>query len=238
LLAVAATLLLISLALTALIQSEWFRATGPSRPVAPVVAANAPDWRARVDSARQALASGAYQLASQELRAARDQAGDQTPADRRKVAQMLRQAELLADLPEVSLPEALRRIGPPRPGWADEFARRLRGRAIVFDAEVRRDASGSVQIDYPLFAGDKPVRLNLDPLKVLQRLPLAAPQRLFFGARVAEAKPDALGQWVVSPDPDSGVLFTEPDILTGTSVPADAALIEVMRRQAEWVEGE
>jgi hypothetical protein len=108
---------------------------------------------------------------------------------------------------------------------------------MVFDAEVRREAAGGFRLDYPLRAGDKEVHLQLEFLRLLQRLPLKEPERMVFGFRVADARPDVRGRWLIAPEPDSGVLLTEPDVFTGTSVPADEALKAVLRKQAEWAEG-
>ena len=44
----------------------------------------------------------------------------------------------------------------------------------------------------------------------------------------------ARDRWTVIPEPDSGVLVTDPLVLTGLSVPVDDDLTELMRRQAKW----
>ena len=65
-------------------------------------------------------------------------------------------------------------------------------------------------------------------------MPLRQPQRLLFGFRIRGVRRLARDHWTVVPEPDSGVLLTDPEVLTGLSVAPDDELIEVLRRQARW----
>lgn len=208
----------------------------------PATAVTAPaDLAGRIDAGRKALAEGKYQQAVKELEAARA-LRERHPqalsaAAGRQLNQLHRQAALLADLLTESLEEILRHAAGLEKGeWQEVFARRYQGKAFVFDAEVRRDAAGRYAMDYRLRAGDEPVRLELGELKLLRALPLDEPRRLLFGARLASARREERGAWVVRLDPDSGVLLTDPSEATACCAnPPDADLREVLERQAAWI---
>ncbi len=98
-----------------------------------------------------------------------------------------------------------------------------------------RDAAGHAHVDYRLEAAGGVGEWDLDGLRLLDGLPLQQPQRLVFGFRLRAVRRLARDRWTVVPDSDSGVLLTDPVVLTGLSVPADEELTEVLRRQAAWV---
>jgi hypothetical protein len=195
--------------------------------------------RARVGAGQKALAAGNYRLAVEEFRAAQEQCApnpDTLPApERRQLASLLRQAELLADLLSESLQEILgRAVEVPHPEeWQAQFANRYRGRAVVFDDVVRQDEMGRYHLlDWGnLRIGGRTVRVELGTLNLPA---LDSPQRLLFGARLASIAVEAGGIWVVRFAPDSSVLLTDPGAITACC-PAltDAEVQEITQRQLD-----
>jgi hypothetical protein len=238
LLAARLALALVSLALAGLVLLR----VGNTRPGdLPAPADDLEDMRFHFQAGRQALADGNFQSAVQAFEIAsaiRARHPAALPAEEtRKLVQLHRQAALLADLLTESLEEILRRLDglPEREGQAI-IARHYRGKAVAFHSQVRRDASGRYQIDYRLFDGRQEARLDLGNLKLLQRLPLHEPQQLVFGARLAAVRREAVGGWVVSFEPDSGVLLTDPGAAAACCFqPGDAEqLQQVLRMQEAW----
>jgi hypothetical protein len=197
---------------------------------------------ARLAAARDALTDGSYRLARRELDAAHAlhaRFPRLLDADRaRQLARWRRQAALLADLLPESVGEILRHsVGLAEREWDDVFRERYAGRSVVLDTRVFRDAGGHYHVDYQLEAAGGAGAWELDRLRLFDWLPLQRPQRLLFGFRLQALRRLARDHWSVIPEPDSGVLLTDPLVLAGLSVPADGELLEVMRRQAAW-EGE
>ena len=121
-------------------------------------------------------------------------------------------------------------------GAEEQFADRYRNRAVLFDDVVRRDAAGTHHLSvYEVRGPGEPARIDLGGLKVLESLPLERPQRMLFGARLAAVTREPPGQWVISFEPDSGVLLTdEAAAATCCPQPFDDDLRAVLKRQAEW----
>lgn len=190
----------------------------------------------------RALAAGNYQLAVDEFETALG-IQERNPQvlnsiDRRKLLQLHRQAALLADSLSQSLQEILRdAAGVPDREWQAVFVRRYHGKSVVFLGETRRDAAEQFRLlDYQVFVGMEKARLELKDLKLLHHLPLQDPQRLLFGARLASARREEAGEWVVRFMPDSGVLLTDPGAATACCLqPLDKELQEVLKRQSEWL---
>jgi hypothetical protein len=210
-----------------------------------VVAPKLSDARARVllgerlAAVRTALDEGSYRLARAELAGAHHLALRYPPLlepeQAARLARWRRQADLLADLLPESVGEIVRHsAGRADKEWEAIFRERYAGRSIVLDARVFRDAAGHVHVDYHLEAAGGVGDWDLDALRVLEGLPLRQPQRLFFGFRVHGVRRLARDHWTVVPEPDSGVLLTDPEMLIGLSVAADEELVEVLRRQARW----
>ena len=210
----------------------------------PAVAAS-PDPQAlerQIHEGRTALNEGAFQVASRLLGEARARAerpdSPLAPERRRQLARWQRQAALLSELlaePIADVVAHARQL--PEREWHELFPARYLGRGVVFDCTVRRDAAGQVAADWEEVAAAEPVRVGFVGLKLLQRLPLAEPQRLLFGARLADVRRGDHG-WIVEFVPDSGVLLTEPGVFAGTPLPPDQGLIDVMKRQDGWLEWE
>jgi hypothetical protein len=189
---------------------------------------------------QEALARGNFRRAAEELDAARgllEQHPGWTPAAQaRRVTQLQRQAALLADLLSESLGEILQRAaGLQEEEWQAQFERRYQGRAVVFDAEVARDAAGRFQLDYHIRAGLEPARIDVGDLKLLAALPRERSPRLLFGARLAAMNREAGGTWVVRFQPDSAVLLTDLEAVTACCPPPiDDGLKDLVKRQNEW----
>jgi hypothetical protein len=216
----------------------------------PPGAAPSPPGRAEVLALLQrgedALGGGKFALAVRELTAARQQQRLSPEAlgraERLRLEQASRQADLLADLASDSLDDMLRQAVELHDlddeEWQTTFRSRYQGKAIVFDAEVRREAAGYA-LGYRVFARRRPARVDLDELEVLSGLPLERPTRLLFGARLADIHAEPGGVWVVHFRRDSGVLITDPGAATALRLgqEPDDGLRDVLRQQAAWLAG-
>jgi hypothetical protein len=199
------------------------------------------ELKARMAEGSHALAEGNFQLAAEELQSAQDSLHKHpdslSPGERRQLQRMQQQAALLADLLSDSLGEILgRAAGQEDREWQAVFNRRYKDKAVIFEAEVRRDAAGKCHLDYLLHVEREPVRIDLDGLKLLERLPIDKPQRLLFGARVASIRRESPGpSWVIRFLPDSGVLITHAGAAAACGLPTgEDELDEILERQSMW----
>jgi hypothetical protein len=196
-----------------------------------------------LEAGQKALALGKFRLAVRELENAQQQARHHGPplslTRRRQLAQLGREARLLADLLPVSLEEVLRHavelVALDEDEWQAVFAERYQGRSVVFDAEVRREGGRSVRLGYVLLARGREARIDLDNLELLKRLPLDRPRRLLFGFRLASVRPEPDGVWVVRAQPDSGVLLTDPGAAAACLSREEQELRPVLERQSAWL---
>jgi hypothetical protein len=199
----------------------------------------APDSLPDLASIRAELAQGKFHAA---LAAARSlgNGNSLTLAERRALTQLRRQAHLLTDLLETPLQEILRdAVEKSSQGeWPAVFQQRYGGKAVILDAVVRRTAAGGLTLEYYLFAGGKPARVNVGALNLLRVLGIDRPYRLIVGARLANVRREPSRVWVVDLRPDSGVLLTERGLLESACprLRHDPALAEVLRRQRRWLE--
>jgi hypothetical protein len=191
----------------------------------------------------QALGDGHFQVALDELKAAKeisDRHLEFLPArERRELAQLLLQADLLSDLLSESLREILvRAAGLDDREWEAVFNRRYRDKAVVFEADVRLDASRRYHLDYALHLDREPGRIELGDLKLLASLPLHTPQHLLFGGRLASIRREPPGPtWVVRFQPDQGVLLTDPGAARACGLPVEEPEIrKTLEKQAVWVQ--
>jgi hypothetical protein len=193
---------------------------------------------------RKALAEGNFHTAAENLKTACDirdrQPAALPPEKSRDLNRLYRQAALLDDLVSESLGEIiLKAAGQPKDEWEADFAHRYENKAVVFEAWVRRDpASGKYHLEYPIFAGNDQVRVEVGDLKLLRRLPpFNDPQLLLFGARLASIRREGPGSWVIRFRPDSGVFLTDPGAAAGCCTrPVDEVLRAVLERQLKWDE--
>jgi len=198
--------------------------------------------RDRIEAGQQQLRSGNVHLALKELNAAaqeHERHPDSLNRDEYRALMQLRQeSDLLANLLDHSLEEVLRQAMQHRDDeeWRAKFAD-YRGRWVVFDDVLRRDATGSPMLAfYVVRAGEVDARVALEDLPLLRQLPLDLGQRWLFGARLASCRREEGGVWVLRFDPDSAVLLTDEDVAAACYPgPLDAELRVLLRRQEEWL---
>jgi hypothetical protein len=191
---------------------------------------------------RRALGEGHFHLAARELNQAvqrRDQQpGLLAPEEDRQLNQLQRQSDLLARLLTHSLQEVVQQGARVRDDdeWEAQFNKDYRGRTVLFDDLVGPDPTGRPALtSYKVAVAGQKVRVALEDLTLLQALPLDVPQRLVFGARLAQCAREAGGVWVIRFEPGSGVLLTDAGAAAACG-PPDREVLEVLRRQQAWLE--
>jgi hypothetical protein len=235
-------LAVVGMVIAAIVRGHRSVAVAPAGP--DVSAARAPGLlNERLSAARVALEEGSYRLARTELNAARALSARYPgllEADRAdQLVRWQRQADLLAELLAESVGEIVRQaVGRADKEWDAIFQERYAGKAVVVDARVFRDAAGHFQVDYRLESAGGVGEWDMQTLRLLQSLPLQQPQRLVFGFRLQSVRRLARDRWAVVPEPASGVLLTDPEVLPGLSITPDEELMEVLRRQLRWHPGE
>ena len=208
---------------------------------------DSPDVQAHLSASEHALEAGRLHAAAQELTKARQLAlqwpDALSPAELRVLNQQLRETSLLADLLSESLEEILERAAHlPEEEWKAQFEKRYRGpqaaNAVVFDAEVQQIGLRRYRLDWELFAGQEPARVEIDELQMFEGLPLQEPRRLLFGARLGSIQREQNGVWVVRFEPHSGVLLTDPRAVSiRYPGPVDDEIKNLLERQRRWTEG-
>jgi hypothetical protein len=200
-----------------------------------------PNKVSHLQAGKAALAAGRYRFASQELALARQELDSNaaSPSRTRQLAHLGSEAALLADLVPVPLEEILRQaidlniIDPQE--WRAVFAERYQGKSLVFDAPLRRVGEGQYALDYALFCKAGRAVIDLDQQEAFAAVPLAAPQRVLVGLRLADIRLGAEGVWVVRFQSDSAHFLTNSGAAAACClVPADD-LTDVLQRQARWV---
>lgn len=191
---------------------------------------------------REALEQGKLRLAANELTAA-ESLRTRYPetlsmAERRQLHQLQRETQLLADLLAEPLDDVLRQAADrsevDEKEWQAEFDARYKGRAILFDDEVRVEAGSLRFATYPFRVRGRAAQVALMDLQLLRRLPGDGSKRMLLGARLASVRLEAGGNWVVHLEPDSGVLMTNLQaVRAACPLPADE-LREVLERQTKW----
>jgi hypothetical protein len=196
-----------------------------------------------IAAGRQAIDEGNFHLALQELNAAAARTSRKAdalfPAERRDLAQLRRQSDLLSRLLSRSLQEIVQEAALTRKDeeWRARFQADYQGKSVVFDDVVRRDGLGRPELGvYEIRVGMEVARPALEDLKALQNVPLERPKRLLFGAQLAGVEREQGGAWVIRFDPDSGVLLTDRGAAAACcSGPPDRDLLDLLQRQEEWV---
>jgi hypothetical protein len=191
---------------------------------------------------REALEQGKLRLAANELTAAETLRGRYpetlSVTERRQLRQLQREAQLLADLLAEPLDDVLRQAADrsevDEKEWQAEFDARYKGRAILFDDEVKVEGGTLRFATYPFRVRGRPAQVALMDLQLLRRLPGDGPKRMLLGARLSSVRLETGGNWVVHLEPDSGVLMTNLQaVRVAYPLPADE-LREVLDRQAKW----
>ena len=222
----AGTLALMCLAVYLLL-GGWYRPT-PRPP-------DGDHWERTLVKTREHLARGRFRRAVHTLG---DLSPDSLPDEQRRTwRQWHRQASLAAELAELSLEELVQLAALQRDPqeWAAQWDRH-RGRAVLLDGVLRRDATDRlVLLGFSPRWKDEPIRIALDEVQLLRALPLQGDQRVIFGFRLGRIERELRG-WAVHPLPESGVLFTDaPTVQALSPVDLGADLPEVMQRQATWL---
>jgi hypothetical protein len=198
------------------------------------------------DAGRQALAGGKFIQAAEALEEAqrlRRRYGDRiSPLPVRQFDQLRAQAAALAQLLAEPLGEVLQQAAEltalDEREWDKVFGQRFLGRAVAFDAEVRREASGRYELDYAVFLQGKRAVLDLGRAPVLEPLPLQRGQRLLLAVRLAEVSAGAEGIWAIHFDPRSVVLLTDLGAAAAACGCPPEDLAEVIERQSQWLAGD
>lgn len=188
-------------------------------------------------SARAALSRGDIEEALQSLATARnvyERQREVVPASRgRRLVQLYREVDLLASRLPKPFELTLQRWKMLEPEELEKVFADARDTAVFFDLVLLRDGAG--QYHYERRLGPELPTLELHELKLLNRLPLQnARERVVFGAKLAGLRRDAQDRFVVSFDPDSGVLVTEEDVASVVVPPLEENLRAVLQRQADW----
>ena len=216
----------------------------PTNPAATEPRPTAVQLGDRTDSGRRALADGTFNVAVREFNAAielRDRQPDLLTARQgRDLNQLQRQADLLARLHSLPLQDVLKEaaLTPGGEEWRGHFDAVHKGRTVLFDDAVRRDAGmGRLALAcYDVRAGTEKAVVALDDLTLLHALPLDPPPRLIFGGRLLGMAREKGGVWVVHFEPDSGVLLTDTDAVAACwPVPPDRDVLRTLQRQVEWL---
>jgi DNA-directed RNA polymerase subunit RPC12/RpoP len=200
------------------------------------------DSHTLLEAGERELREGNVRLALQELNAARarhDLFGDALNREERQhLEQLRRQCDLLARLLDQPLEDIVQQARQHRSDeeWREKFED-YRGRAVVFDDVLRRDARGRPVLGfYVVRAGDTEARIALEDLQLLRQLPLEPPRRWLFGARLADCRREDGGSWVFHFERDSAVLLTDESAAAACCPhPLDKELLAVLKRQDEWL---
>jgi hypothetical protein len=191
----------------------------------------------RLAAGRTALAGGDFARAVQELDAAGTIAAAHpqqfSVADRRQLLQLQRQAAILANWMREPLDQALARAARLNDDEWLVVVERYRGKTVVFDLEIRRDPAGQYQVK-PARPGTTRLRVEVQELKLLRSLPLDAPQRVLFAARLAEVRRNGPESCTVQLDPTSGVLLTDVSSAAICGEIPEATLQTILRQQRGW----
>jgi DNA-directed RNA polymerase subunit RPC12/RpoP len=190
---------------------------------------------------RTALAEGSWHKAARELDAAlqvdaRVQ-GRLAKDDKREIRQQQRQAAIVADLLTESLSEVGRHsLGLPNEEWQQVFRERYAGRSFIIDDVIHRDAAQKkLHYRFKYVLQNAEMKLDLARVKILDtQVLLNQPQRILVGLRLASIRREPSG-WVVELDPEGGVWLTDEAVLGGLSIPINAELREVLKRQRTWL---
>jgi hypothetical protein len=191
-------------------------------------------------TADAAIDSGNYHLAEKALATAIElepRSSERWSAERRgQIVQQYRQAALVADLLAEAPAEIVRNsLGLPEAEWQAVFARSYAHRSIILDDTLHHDAAG-FHLGYKMRVAGADIRWDLDRLTVLTNLrkQFFQPRRVLLGLRLGGIRREAKGEWLLAPEPDSGVLFTDARFFSGLSIAVDRQMEEVLAQQTEW----
>jgi len=201
----------------------------------------APSLEAQVEQHLQggqsAIDTGSFHLAARELSLAIDKEQQMPqhwlPERRRQIVQQQRQAALVADLLTDSPAEIIRNsLGMHEAEWKAVFEQNYAHRSIILDDTLHRDAAG-YHLSYKIRVAGSQAKWDLSALMLLQRFDLFQPRRVLLGLRLAGIHREPKGDWLLLPEPDSGVLLTDARFFSGLSVAVDREMEDVLKSQQE-----
>lgn len=204
--------------------------------------AASPDGRTLLAEGEHQLRQGNVFLAAKELSAALEHR-DHYPhslnrAEHHHLEQLWRQTDLLSHLLDRPLEEIVQLAMQHRDDgeWHAKFEH-YRSRTVLFDDVLRRDTQNRPVLgSYVVRSGGIEARVALEDLTLLQQLPLDPPQRWLFGARLADCRREEGGVWVLRFEPDSAVLLSDASVASVCCPPPlDEKLLDVLKRQEEWL---
>jgi hypothetical protein len=188
-----------------------------------------------LQAGENAINGGSFHQAEREFSAALDLSPRWPAARRQEVAQLQHQAGIVADLLTEAPAEIIHNsLGMPQAEWQAIFAHNYAHRSIILDDTIHRDASG-YHLSFKMRVAGAAAHWDLNQLSVLKSVDLFQPRRIVLGLRLAEIRRNAKGGWLVIPEPDSGVLFTDARFFVGLSVAVDREMEQVLKAQQEWV---
>ncbi len=215
----------------------------PDDPKTAAVEGGAEAFIAHLDDARKRIGLGHFRLALEKLQAAQGLCEQQpdacSPAQRRQLVQLTRQAELMVDRLAEPLEEVLRHAaGIQQTEWQADFRHRYRHKAVLFDVTIRPAGEDRYEVVYLLPVHEEWAHLEVNDLALLRRLQIQEPQRVLFGARLASISREPKRGWVVRLEADSGVLLTAAEVAIvcpyPPASPTEEEVRAVLQRQAEW----
>ncbi|MCE9533684.1 MAG: hypothetical protein K8T89_21540 [Planctomycetes bacterium] len=190
---------------------------------------------------KRAIADGKFANAAIHFRQARERLDsidkNRLNPESRWLDQMDREASIIADISGESINDILqlaRGLGDSH--WKEQFKARYENKAIIFDTLVYSAGGGVTRIDFAGYIGGNPVRIEIHGAASLRGKLTDQPIRLVMGARLGEARKEKNGSWLILMKPESVVLFTDPTMFQGSSVPVDSDMAEVLRRQAAMLD--
>lgn len=195
---------------------------------------------AEIAAGQKSLGDGDFARAVQAFDAALEMIGRNPailpPKRARQVAQLRRQAGLMADWPGERLELDLARAAVLGDQDWQTLANLRRGRTLIFDGILRRDATGQLRVNRPPPVVGQTFRIPLSDLKLLKPLPLNEPTRVIFLARVARLQRQAPDVYAIDLDADSGALLTDKRVAKrcGYAI-LDPEVEGVLERQTHWV---
>jgi hypothetical protein len=192
-----------------------------------------------VRAGKLALADQDFPAALKAFQKARAGYDQQPPLARaasegRRLQQLVRQAEVLANrLPE-PLERMLRRWDKLEGEELENVTVPYRNKFAVFDLEVMKD--GANQVRYRRLLGPEVPQLGLDGLVLIDRLASRNHfRRLLFAAQLAGVTRDPDDRLTVGLVPDSGVLITEQEVARACFPVVDDEMRDVLEWQTERV---
>jgi hypothetical protein len=202
------------------------------------------DIHSRIEAVRRSMHDGHFRTALKELDSVEELCTRYpdllSHEEYFRLTLLQRQCDLMARLLNESLEEIIEQgLRVDNDGeWQEKFAADYRGRTVVFDDVLQRDAMGRLALRsyYVVQARGVNARVALEDIQLLSRLPLEQPRRWLFGARLASCQREQGGVWVIRFDPESGVLVTDADeVLARQGFFLDEELIAVCKRQKQWI---